>query len=111
MGPFARSLTYLARGRWYDALGEADAADASWTWYENSDLTGWPVGAPQQGEVDAMLAPYARLLRGELAARRGDPGAACPHLSRVREEWRGAEPAWAPLQERLGRARRAAGCP
>ena len=79
-------------------------ADREWGWYENSDLIGWPEGVPQQGEVDAMLAGYARLLRAELAVELGDPATACAPLRRVAELWRGSEPEWAPLMRRAAAA-------
>ena len=53
---------------WQLALGLADSADAEWLWYESSDFEGWPTGPPQEGELDAILSVYARLLRGELEA-------------------------------------------
>jgi hypothetical protein len=103
-GPFARAATYLARGESRRALGDWRAADREWGWYENSDLIGWPEGVPQQGEVDAMLAGYARLLRAELAIEHGDPATACAPLRRVAELWRGSEPHWDPLMRRAAAA-------
>jgi hypothetical protein len=100
-GPFARAATYLLRGHSRRALGQWTSADLEWGWYENSDLMGWPSAEPQQGEIDAMLAAYARLLRAELAAEHGDPATACAPLRRVAELWRGSEPEWTPLTRRV----------
>jgi len=110
LSPFARAVTYLDRGRWQAALRQYDAADREWLWYESADFDGWPVGPPQEGEFDAILSVYARLLRGELAAERGNITLACGHLARVRELWRGAEPVMRPYQARAQRAWEAAGC-
>lgn len=104
LSPFARAVTYLGRARWQRALDDPDAADRELLWYENADQVGWPIGAPQQGEVDAVLSPYARLLRGEIALERHDP-AACRLLQRVRELWHDAEPAMQPLVARAALAR------
>lgn len=111
LSPFARAATYLGRGRWQRALGARDQADHEWLWYENSDYEGWPSREPQQGEVDAVLGVYARLLRGELATERRSPMDACRHLSRVRELWRGAEPAMDSLRARADSAAARARCP
>ncbi len=92
LSPFARAATYLARGRWQEELGLPDDADREWFWYESADFDGWPTGAPQEGEVDAIVSVYARLLRGELAAGRGNITLACGHLGRVRELWNRTEP-------------------
>ena len=103
LSPFTRAVTYLGRARWQRALDDPDAADHELLWYENADHVGWLTGAPQQGEVDAVLSPYVRLLRGELAAERRDP-AACRHLDRVRDLWHRAEPAMQPLVDRAVQA-------
>ena len=110
LGPFARSVTYLGRGDWQRALGRWQRADAEWSWYENSDLMGWPTAEPQQGEVDAMLAGYARLRRAELALEHGAGGAMCASLERVATLWRMSEPAWSPLLGRIATAKERIGC-
>jgi hypothetical protein len=110
LGPFARSATYLGRGDWQRALGRWRRADAEWSWYENSDLMGWPTAEPQQGEVDAMLAGYARLRRAELALEHGAGGAMCAPLERVATLWRMSEPEWSPLRGRVATAKERIGC-
>jgi hypothetical protein len=85
-------VLYVGRGNWYDALGRHGDADRSWLWYTNTSFDGWPHGAPQAGEVDAVLGPSARLLRASAALRAGDRTAACGHVERVRELWRDADP-------------------
>lgn len=103
LSPFTRAVTYLGRARWQRALDDPDAADRELLWHENADHVGWLTGPPQQGEVDAVLSTYTRLLRGELGTERHDP-AACRHLRRVRELWRDAEPAMQPLLDRAAGA-------
>jgi hypothetical protein len=110
LAPFARAVTYLNRGRWRQELGQPDAADREWFWYESADFEGWPVGAPQEGELDAILSVYARLLRGELAASRANLTLACGHLKRVRELWRRTEPVMLPYKARAERAWKRASC-
>jgi hypothetical protein len=110
LSPFTRAVTYLARAGWQRALGRTDAADRELLWYEGADQDGWPMGPPQQGEVDAVLSVYGRLRRGELAAERGDPGA-CHHLKRVRELWQDAEASMAPLVARADSAMAKSRCP
>jgi hypothetical protein len=110
LSPFARATTYLKRGDWQKALGENDAVDLEWRWYENSDFEGWPSGPPQEGEIDAILSVYARMLRGELRANRADKAIACHHLGRVKQLWAEVEPGMLPLKERARRARGLAQC-
>ena len=110
LSPFTRAVTYPARARWQLALRRTDSADRELLWYEGADQDGWPMGAPQQGEVDAVLSVLARLERGVLASERGDP-AACRHLPRVRELWRHAEPSMAPLVARADSAMARSDCP
>lgn len=111
LSPFARATTYLNRGKWQSDLGMPDSADAMWLWYESSDFEGWPNGPPQEGELDAILSVYARLLRGELEADRGNRTTACRHLTRVKAFWSETEPRMSKLRERARRAREKAGCP
>ena len=91
-------------------LGDPEAADREWLWHENSDFEGWPSGVPQEGEMDALLGVYARMLRGELRARRSDVEVACRHLKRVGELWKDVEPSMLPLKVRAERAARVANC-
>jgi hypothetical protein len=99
-GAFLRAATHLARGRWWQALNEADRADAEWLWYENSDFVGWPHGDAQAGEVDAVFSVAARRLRATLALQRGDRRTACAGMRRVAELWRNADSQFTPW--RLG---------
>jgi tetratricopeptide (TPR) repeat protein len=110
IGPFARSATYLGRGDWQRALGQWQRADGEWSWYENSDLMGWPTAEPQPGEVDAMLAGYARLRRAELALEHDTGKAMCASLARVAALWRRSEPEWSPLVGRVATAKERIGC-
>lgn len=109
LAPFARATTYLDRARWQLARSDVAAADRELTWYENADFEGWLTGAPQEGEVDAVLSVYARLLRGELSS----PGAGmCRGLDRVLELWKPGEiePVTEPLRDRAVAARAARQC-
>jgi hypothetical protein len=110
IGPFARAVTYFGRGDWQRALGRWQRADAEWSWYENSDLMGWPAAEPQQGEVDAMLAGYARLRRAELALEHGTGSGMCASLERVATLWRKSEPGWSPLIGRVAIVKERIGC-
>lgn len=110
LSPFARATTYLSRGAWQLKREAPDSADSEWLWYESSDFEGWPSGPPQEGEIDAILSVYARLLRGELQASLGNMTTACGHLNRVRRLWQGTEPVMQPLVARADSARRVAGC-
>lgn len=94
-GPFARTAMYLDRGKWHQQLGHLAAADSAWLWYENSDFAGWPTGAPQAGEVDAVFSTRARLLRARNQMALGGTANACDLVGRVRELWRDAD---APLR-------------
>jgi protein kinase-like protein len=95
--PFARSGFHLLRGRWLLAAGDTAGAGREWRWHENSDVDGWPSGAPQAGEVDGMLGVYARLLRTRLLLRPSAPRAerdsGCALVRRVLELWSDPEPA------------------
>ncbi|MGE5927308.1 MAG: hypothetical protein ACM357_08135, partial [Gemmatimonadota bacterium] len=97
---FARSVLHVHRGTWHRSLGGAADADRSWLYYENSHLRGYPDGAVQAGEVDAVLSVFVRLLRAELALANADPARACRLASRVRELWRDADAALDPLVAR-----------
>jgi serine/threonine protein kinase len=98
--PFARALLYLRRGEWFAASHAASEADRAWLWYEGFDVEGWPDRGVQAGEVDAVAGVLARLLRGELAAQRGDSSAACAYAARVRQLWDHAESSYARLRRR-----------
>ncbi|NIR43820.1 MAG: protein kinase [Gemmatimonadetes bacterium] len=105
--PFARSVLHLKRGDWYAAIGDLEAADREWTWYEAVDVEGFPAAEPAQaGEIDWALGTYGRFRRGMAAFERGDFDAACRHLTRVVELWSDADGSHAAL---LGAARPRAG--
>lgn len=108
--PFARSTLHLIRGEWLESLGDWDAAEREWLWYEAEDITGYPgVEPPQAGEIDWALGTYGRYRRGLAALERGEPAAACQHLRRVVEIWAAATGAFEPLA-RLARERRREAC-
>ncbi len=96
-GPFARAILYSGRAAWYTRLGQHREADHSLLWYGNSEFSGWMTGAPQAGEVDAVLGPAARLRRAASALQLGDSAAACGHVQRVRDLWRDADPGFKAL--------------
>ena len=100
-GPFARAILYVGRGNWLSSLGRHRDADRSWLWYTNTSFVGWPEGAPQAGEIDAVLGPAARLLRASSALTQGDTTAACGHVGRVRELWREADPEFKSMLEKF----------
>jgi len=108
--PFGRSLLYLSQARWQRSAGRNALAAQALLWYQNSDggIEGWPQWQLDPGDVDNVLGVYARLLRAEAALEERDTATACPLFARVRELWQDAEPGWAPLTERAGRA--AQGC-
>ncbi|HET8648830.1 MAG TPA: serine/threonine-protein kinase [Gemmatimonadales bacterium] len=90
-GPFARSAFYLERGDWLLRMGRRGEAGKSWDWYENTDMSGWPHGPPQAGEVDGVLSTVARLKEAEIARANHQPVVACRYVDRVRELWAGAD--------------------
>jgi hypothetical protein len=110
LSPFARATTYLRRGAWQTRQQLPDSADAEWLWYESSDFEGWPSGPPQEGEIDAILSVYARLLRGELQVGLGNMQTACGHLNRVHQHWNRTEPVMQPFVARADSARKVAQC-
>jgi hypothetical protein len=86
--PFARAALHLKRGEWYAELGESEAAEREWLWYEAVDISGFPgIELPQAGEIDWALGNYGRYLRGMSELRRGEHDAACRHLGRFVELW------------------------
>ncbi len=106
--PFARAALHLKRGEWFALIGDDLAAEREWLWYEAVDIDGLPAGEAQAGEIDWALGPYGRSLRGTAALRRGDPEAACRHLSRVAELWSEADGATAELAREAGASARQA---
>ena len=60
--------------------------------------------------MDAILSVYARMLRGELRAKRSDVAIACHHLERVEQLWSEVEPGLRPLKARAERAAKIAKC-
>lgn len=103
--PFARSVLYLNRAKWFLATGDTAAADATRLWYLNSDsgIDGWPQFALEAGEIDGMLGVQARLVQAEFDVNRGRLGTACPLARRVQELWDDAEPSFRPFKERAAR--------
>jgi tetratricopeptide (TPR) repeat protein len=86
--PFARAALHIKRGAWYRAVGDLEAADREWAWYEAVDVDGFPADEPAQaGEIDWALGTYGGFRRGMTAFERGDFAAACRHLTRVAELW------------------------
>jgi hypothetical protein len=102
--PFAGAVFHIARATWATALEDPRAADREWRWYEGSDFDGWPSGAPQAGEIEAVFGVWARWRRGAArlahAASAADTLAGCALLVRVAELWRDAESTYAPLAAR-----------
>ena len=97
--PFARAVLYLRRGEWQLAGGDSAAAERSWRWTDAWDVEGWPQGAAQAGEVDAVLSAIVRLRRaGVSLGRNGRNPEACRLVERVRELWAAGEPAFAALR-------------
>jgi serine/threonine-protein kinase len=89
--PFERAVLHLARAGWQGALGRTADAAGSLGWHENSDLRGWPQGAPQAGEVDQVLSVPARARRAGILLQLHRTAEACALLSRAAELWRHAE--------------------
>jgi predicted Ser/Thr protein kinase len=97
--PFARAVLYLRRGEWQLTGGDSAAAERSWLWTDAWDVEGWPQGAAQAGEVDAVLSAIVRLRRAAVSlARKGRNPDGCRLVERVRQLWSGAEPAFAALR-------------
>jgi tRNA A-37 threonylcarbamoyl transferase component Bud32/tetratricopeptide (TPR) repeat protein len=94
--PFFRAALHLQRGEWYASVGQAQAADADWLWYENLDAVGWPSTVAQACEVDWALGTYARWRRARLSDSTGGRNEACRGMTEVTELWAGAEPAYKP---------------
>lgn len=93
-GPWARALAAISDARAATARGDTAGAIKAWGWYENIDLRRWPVGPPQEGEIDAALSGVARWHRGHLLAASGDTVEGCAHIRRVVALWHNAEPAF-----------------
>ncbi len=100
--PFAGAVYHLLRADWHMARGNVAAAERDLRWIDGSDFEGWPVGAPQAGEIDAALGTYVRWRRGEALLTSGataaDTVAGCATLRRVVELWSGSEADMRPLQ-------------
>lgn len=97
--PFARAALHLFRAAWLDTLGRHAAADSARLWYEHFDFR-IPQGPAGAAEIDWALAPYARWLRAERAAARGDRRAACRHYAEIPALWAEADSAYEPLRAR-----------
>ena len=97
--PFARAVLYLRRGEWQLAAGDSAAAERSWLWTDAWDVEGWPRGAAQAGEVDAVLSAIVRLRRAAVSLGwNGRNPDGCRLVERVRQLWSGAEPAFVALR-------------
>jgi hypothetical protein len=97
-GPFLRALVYLKRGEWQQARKNWPGANVEWLWHENNDFRGWPVGEPQEGELDAALSAVVRVRRAMNFIDLDALPKACPLFKRVGELWRGAEPSFDSLR-------------
>jgi len=89
ISPFARAMGYVG---WAQQAPTADAAPW-WRWYENADLTDWPVGGLHAVEVDWALETYARVRGGLAALSSGQTALGCHLLREVPARWASAEPA------------------
>lgn len=92
LDPFFRSVLYLRRGHWWEALAEPDSAERAWRWAENVDIQVWLDGPAEAVEVDWVLGIYTATARFRLARQRADSAEACRHLNRLRRYWSEAEP-------------------
>jgi hypothetical protein len=101
--PFFRAALHVVRGDWYLASNQSTPADASWLWYQNLDVVGWPTTVAQAGEVDWALGTLARWRRGNLAASEGRRAEGCRMMDQVMGFWSQAEPSIAPLRAEAGR--------
>ncbi|MGD2217966.1 MAG: serine/threonine-protein kinase [Gemmatimonadales bacterium] len=91
--PFARALLHIKRGDWYAALGQPEAAEQEYLWYEAVDVLGLPeTELPQAGEIDWALGNWGRFLRGSISP---DRERACVLLNHVLESWSDADPGFA----------------
>ena len=97
LSPFEQDIPDADPGRWQEQLRRHNEAEKEWLWHENADFEGWPMGVPQEGEIDAVLSPYARLIRARHAVKYGNLVVACRHLQRVRELWHETEPVMRPF--------------
>ena len=104
--PFARAVLHIRRGEWLAGLGDWDAAEREWLWYEAADIRGLPGADPlQPGEFDWALGTYGRFLRGLNDIERGERPSACTRLRRVEELWSNPAREPTPLLERARAAR------
>jgi hypothetical protein len=97
--PFQRAVSRLNRGDWFAQIGSPERADSAWTWYENLDLEGLPVGSLQAAEVDWALGVHGRMLRARLSQRDGHDARACALATEVIRYWSDAAPDFGPLVE------------
>ena len=98
--PFHRAISHLSQGAFSLAKGDTTRALTAWQWAENLDLQGWPIGAPQEGELDAALSPIARLRRAAVLMDSDRREEACGLIAQVQRLWRDAEPEIAELLRR-----------
>jgi tRNA A-37 threonylcarbamoyl transferase component Bud32 len=100
-GPFARAAVRLARARWWVAARTPDGALTELIWWQNSDLTEWPRGVAQAGEVDAAMSAYARFLRARIGLAGAVSADGCAEAARVGELWRQADEGFTGLKAAL----------
>ncbi|MEO6067106.1 MAG: serine/threonine-protein kinase [Gemmatimonadales bacterium] len=92
LDPFYRAVTRLLRASWYEATGNDAGARRELRWHEHTDLVGYPVGAPQAGEVDWAFGTLARWRRAQVLDRLGERGVeVCAAYRAVDRMWRGGD--------------------
>ncbi len=97
--PFQRAVSHLKRGEWFALSGSPERADSAWTWYDNLDLEGLPIGGLQAAEVDWALGVHGRMLRARLNESGGDGARACALATEVIRYWSAAGPEFEALVE------------
>jgi len=97
--PFQRAVSHLKSGEWFALSGSPERADSAWTWYDNLDLEGLPIGGLQAAEVDWALGVHGRMLRARLDESGGDGARACALATEVIRYWSAAGPEFEALVE------------
>lgn len=89
-GPFVRALAAMRLGEL--ALARADTVTAAQALgaHQNTDVRGWPVGPPQEGEIDAAVSVASRWRRGTMLLAMGDTTIGCGLRRRAEELWSAA---------------------
>jgi hypothetical protein len=106
-GPLTRATMYLARAEWALALGDTAAAINELAWHDSNDLQGWPVAAPQDGELDAALSAPVRWRLALLQCTSGARDLGRQWLRRAGRLWSNADH---DLARTSGRANAEAAC-